>query len=300
MNIKHIVVHGNCADGMASAIILAQCFKNAKVTFGIYGQNEYENILAESGMLFCDIIPPKERTDEFIAVDAIVLDHHKHAKEIVKRYKRHAFGDEVENPGVSGALLAYNNVYVPIMGESEEVKYFAKLAGIRDTWQKDSKYWVDACIQAEALKFYPAEYWLQMPEKLISEEEDIVGEIIYQKKIERIKNSSKECYITKIGEYKVAIFQSEDSSDLSDYLRDNFGINICMGFNYYCRDNKIYIGYSCRSDETFDIGGLAKHFGGSGHSKAAGFRQETNSHDPYIFTRSLILTYLDLRSRSKD
>lgn len=300
--IKHVVVHGNCADGMASAIILAAVYPDAKVTFGIYGQKEYENILAEPGMIFCDIIPPKDRVDEFVAVDAIVLDHHKHAKDIIQKYKFHAFADEKEDPGVSGALLAYKNVYVPMMGEDETLEHFAKLAGIRDTWQKNSQFWVDACIQAETLEFYPGDYWLQGPEVFITDEEEQVGEIIYQKKIKFIEKAAEECYFVKIGEYKAAIFQSQDSSDLSDYLRDNFGTNICMGFNYYCRDNKIYIGYSCRSDGSFDVGALAKHFGGGGHSKASGFRREINyldSVNPYLFTKALIMDYLDQASRLK-
>lgn len=296
-NVKYIVVHGGCPDGMASAIILAQAIPSAEIIFGIYGKTEYEKLGAEKGMLFCDIIPPIKRTDEFVKVDAIVLDHHKHAKDTIKKYKYHDFADEVENAGVSGALLAYWNAYIPLLGENSEVEHFAILAGIRDTWQKDSKYWVDACIQAETLKFYPEDYWLEDPDLLITEDEDKVGEIVYQKRIESVKRNAPECYIYSVNKYKVAIFNTRDSSDLSDYLRDNFDVNICIGFTYYCFDNKTYIGYSCRSDGSFDVGAFAKHFdsNGGGHSKAAGFRKDVDLKDynPYFSTMTMISKYLD-------
>lgn len=295
--IEHIVVHGECADGTASAIILANVFPRANVTFCKYGGDKYESLECKENMIFCDIIPPEARTDEFVKAGAIVLDHHKYAKNIISKYEYHKFADEKEEPGVSGALLAYRHVYVPIFGEDKSVKDFAILAGIRDTWQKDNSFWVDACAQAEVLEFYdPEEYWLEDPILPLTEEEMDLGEVLYNKKIKLSKNIAKESYIKSVGRYKVAVFQTEDASDVSNELVSNYGVNICMGFNYYCKNNQAYIGYSCRSDGSFDVGAMAKHFKGGGHTKASGFRRELkelNEMNPYQFTIDLILKFLE-------
>ena len=107
-NIKTIVTHDKCADGRASALILLDVFPGANVVFCNYNTPEYNDLPATEGMIFCDIVPPAHRVEEFIAVNAIVLDHHKTNKEIVAKFGDNGrFADEATEPGVSGASLAF-------------------------------------------------------------------------------------------------------------------------------------------------------------------------------------------------
>ncbi|NIV35918.1 MAG: hypothetical protein GWN58_42650, partial [Anaerolineae bacterium] len=77
------------------------------------------------------------------------------------------FADEDEEPGVSGATLAFRHVWQVIHMTARchedpylKVERFAELAGIRDTWQTEDSAWDEACAQAEALMFWGLENWI--------------------------------------------------------------------------------------------------------------------------------------------
>lgn len=114
-----IVTHANCMDGLASAMILLDVLPSAKIVFCQYNTPDYLNLPATPNMLFCDITPPRDRAAEFVTAGSIVLDHHKTAKDIVLMFGANGvFGDEIANPGISGAMLAYQQVWVPLISSS--------------------------------------------------------------------------------------------------------------------------------------------------------------------------------------
>ena len=154
--VRTIVSHRNCPDGTASALILHDALAdNGKLNliFAQYGTEALEKIPVEAGMIFCDITPPPDRTQEFVDAGALVLDHHKTAESTVRAYGENGiFSSE---PGVSGAMLAYREVWHPIyltgsehMAFPTNIEGIALLAGIRDTWQKEHVLWLEACHQA--------------------------------------------------------------------------------------------------------------------------------------------------------
>ena len=105
--VKTIVAHEKCPDGIAAALILKDVLPEARVIFCQYSTPEHETLAAEPGMLFADFSPPKARVQEFVDKGAVVLDHHKTAKDIVAAFGDNGvFGDEIAEPGVSGAVLA--------------------------------------------------------------------------------------------------------------------------------------------------------------------------------------------------
>lgn len=163
-SIKTLACHADCPDGLASAMILRQALPSAEVIFVQYNSIEMANLKAEPGILFCDFCPPQDRYREFLEAGAIVLDHHKSTKHIVLEFGENGvYADEKTEPGVSGAVLAFREVWTRMkqpLGFTgflglEEMERFAQLAGIRDTWQKQSPDWEEACAQAAALMFYP-------------------------------------------------------------------------------------------------------------------------------------------------
>ncbi len=168
-HVDTIVVHKDCADGMASAILLHDALPKARVIFVQHATREYVELLAEPGMLFCDIAPPPIRAHEFVAVNAIVLDHHKTSRHVVEKFGLHVFADEEKEPGVSGAVLAFRHVWDQEGNCDETGQHprgrkrasdFAHLAGVRDTWQTKSSFWREACEQQQALLFWPPEHLL--------------------------------------------------------------------------------------------------------------------------------------------
>ena len=85
--VRVIITHANCPDGIASAILLHDALPEAGIRFLTHRTKEYRELPAHAGMLFCDIAPPSERVELFRALGAIVLDHHKSAEALVKRFR---------------------------------------------------------------------------------------------------------------------------------------------------------------------------------------------------------------------
>jgi len=300
-SVKTIVCHANCSDGLASAMILHNVLPDAKIVFLQYNTPELAAFEATEGQLWCDFCPPADRFQEFVAAGAIVLDHHKTAKITVAEFGENGvFADEKDEPGVSGALLAYRHVWVPLaaewhagVGSGKEyariVERLATLAGIRDTWQRQSPDWMAAMAQAEALQFWPKEEWL---------DEDVwdwgekakIGMTLLAKHAEKVDKAVKGSFrFTSSKGNRVLMFQGvSTTSDAAEKIGD--GADIIVGFRYETDAEGHKIVFSLRSHTGFDCSKLAKeHPGGGGHTAAAGFAYRFRAtHDPYLLFEGML------------
>lgn len=288
--IQRVITHDNCPDGMASAILLKGAFPHVEPEFYHHSQKGYLNLVATPGMLFCDIVPPPKRANEFVRAGAVVLDHHKKAQGIVEMFGNNGvFADEKEEPGVSGASLAFREVLKPLLdsqikqskGEEkrrllfilEKAEDFARLAGIRDTWQKDNPDFRKASEQAAMLTFFPWDYWVKRDylDFDFAGEMD-VGKSLLEKRMREATKCANDSLIFETKGYRVAVFNDPDKlcSDVSEIHRNN-GIDVVAGFYYFKDQGQLNITYSLRSNDKFDVGQVANQLGGGGHSKAAGF-----------------------------
>lgn len=176
-----VYTHANCPDGVASAMILKDAFRmlgtSPRIEFLVHGTPEHrkaggENYARGDGWsLFCDIVPHPDVAGLLAKQPrtAIVLDHHKGAEELVRSFgELGVFADEKLEPGVSGAVLAFREVWKPIRlidntSRSEtfdRVRSFAECVGARDTWQtKDPRFqrgqWISKMLMSK-----PASHWL--------------------------------------------------------------------------------------------------------------------------------------------
>lgn len=155
--LKRVVVvytHGKCPDGLASAMILKDAFRmlgtSPRIEFLVHGTPEHQAATDTTEQaLFCDIAP-RAGSGSFLDRSRwpIVLDHHKGAEELVRSFgELGVFADEKLEPGVSGAVLAFREVWSlayehaarrgrhPIDKTYPQVKDFADSVGARDTWQ---------------------------------------------------------------------------------------------------------------------------------------------------------------------
>jgi hypothetical protein len=325
--IKTIVTHANCSDGIASAVILKSVLPKADVIFLQHGTKEQLSIPATEGMIFCDFSPPSTRVQEFLDVGAIVLDHHIKQQGIVAQFGDNGvFAHETENPGVSGAVLAYLEVWLPMV-RSEPHKYlkgvllnndvgsssypllvrkFATLAGIRDTWQKSSTDWNEARALHETLMFYGPEVWLT--DLFPSDSTDPtwrsrmeLGHHLLSKQNLRIEKAKEGVFRTSVSGKVVQIHNDVTiTSDLAEATLP--GTDFILGFSYINETTdsgwpqsigpKIIV--SCRSRNGMDVGEFAKAHGGGGHSAAAGFSLQLKEGDPnpYSYILNLVREYL--------
>jgi oligoribonuclease NrnB/cAMP/cGMP phosphodiesterase (DHH superfamily) len=279
--ITTIVTHKNatnpCPDGIASAIILSYVFPRTSFVFLNQSSKDYLDLPAVPGMLFCDICPPKHRVQEFVNVGAYVLDHHSHSESIVKEFKeRGVFASEVLEPGVSGAVLAYREIYELYFGKDKKEK-FARLAGVRDCWINNSPEWVEACQQACMLEFFGFEYFQKPFIRFPSDSDVKIGEFLYNKKIEKAKETAEKQTIFN-DEIAIVTATGTEVDDVSKVIFETHPeVSIVAGFQHVIDQGNLKIIISLRSCGEVDVGMIAKKYSGGGHKHAAGFSLPTDS-----------------------
>jgi len=288
MTFRKLITHDNCADGLASAMIVRDAFPDIEVVFAQYGQPSLEALPAEEGLLFCDITPPRERVAEFVAAGATVLDHHKHARDIVEAFGvRGVFADEIARPGWCGAVLAYTHLWVPTRWEGlpniDVVSRFAHWTGIRDTWQRDSLEWEAANDLHSVLMGLPREFWLRPGaiSKALGGDMLELGRLFRDKRLDKAQGlAASGCILVRGADNRVwGTFPDSAAytSDVAEALREQ-GVPLCCGWFQQVTNGRLETVLSLRSDGSVDVGALAATFGGGGHSRAAGCRiDESNA-----------------------
>lgn len=297
-NIRTIIVHDECSDGMASAILLHDALPNAEVRFVQYATEAHRSLVASAGMLFCDFSPPRERAAEFVTAGAIVLDHHGTARDIVASFgSRGVFGDEEHEPGVSGAVLALRHVWDPIHAESPHHPFaerFATLAGIRDTWQTANANWQAACAQHQALLAFSNQEWIQLSFDEIAQQWDSrfawLGRVLVRKNKEQVERALAGAFHFENQRLRVLAFDGIAlTSDAAEAARDR--ADLVIGFGFEGVGGLTIMRVSLRSNNDFDVAAIASRYGGGGHRRAAGFALPLGPADPQPFV--LIMRLLD-------
>jgi oligoribonuclease NrnB/cAMP/cGMP phosphodiesterase (DHH superfamily) len=289
--IRTIVVHDDCTDGLASAVLLHDALPDAEVRFVQYGTAAHRELVATRGMLFCDFSPPAERVAEFVAARAIVLDHHRSARGLVAAFaERGVFGDEDSEPGVSGAVLAYRCVWRVLRSQSTHRDFaerLATLAGIRDTWQKDSPLWRAACVQHFALSFLPQDSWMQMSldhiERQWEERFDWVGLRLHDRQEDLVRRTLAKAWRFRSPHgARVIVFDGLGlASDAAEAAREE--ADVVVAFALEVESDRPTLRLSLRSNGALDVSSVARQFGGGGHTKAAGFSVPLDATTPHPF-----------------
>lgn len=297
--VTRIIAHDNCADGLVSAILAKDALPSATIEFMQHNSEAHTTLTPKAGMLFADFAP-NERTPGDVQ-DVIVLDHHRTARPIVESYVNSVFGDENTQPGVCGATLVYEHVWKPLRGDSDFAPFvaqFARLAGVRDTWQRRDTQWHESGVQHATLMFMPSEFWLGMSLQQIASQWDSrfrwIGEVQVRKYEERISKVMVESHrFTTPKGTRVACFEGVRlSSDAAE--RFDKDVDLVIGFSYRVEDGlQAKVILSTRSHTDYDCAAFARAHGGGGHTKAAGCSIAVAPGDlnPYAYIAQLIIAY---------
>jgi hypothetical protein len=302
--VTKIVTHSACPDGIASAMILRDVYPSAEIQFVQYSTPALDELLAEPGMLFCDITPPYNHVMEFIDAGVMVLDHHRTTKDTVAKFGGNGvFGDELEDPGVSGAVLAYRHVWLPMRGNDTDgrvralIEDFATLAGIRDTWQKHHPRWQDAVTQAHALMFLPQESMVKEHSNLGGFLETDWDKYLWAGRI-RGEAFKLECqraidtgfrFVTESGIRVLLVNGTRLASDVSDLV--GHSQDLVMAYKLLCEGNRPKIVFSLRSNSGFDCAKMAEYMGGGGHTRSAGFSIWDPDDNPFDLAQRILQRY---------
>lgn len=307
-SITKIITHGpGCADGVASAVLLHDVIPDAEVRFLQYGTEAYRSQPAEEGLLFCDIAPPAERVQEFVAAGSLCFDHHKTARAVVEAFGENGvFGDETTEPGVCGAVLAFRHVWRPLKSilldqdcQTLTAEAFAALAGVRDTWQRQDPRWRDACSQREMLLFFSD--WLSLPRPIFARN-DIwsqrfgMGALLLARHERAVVETAGKVYrFTSAKGTRVAVFQGVSlSSDVAEFIGPE--VDLVVAFSYECEAGAPKLILSTRSRGDFDCASFCEDLGGGGHTRAAGCSMPVHQRgaavelcgDPYVVVEELV------------
>lgn len=330
--IKKIVAHDNCPDGRASALIIHDVLPDAEIEFVQYQTPRHKTMTPEPGVLFVDFTPWAEREppspesknpamteggkatiQAWVDAGTLVLDHHKGADDILAMFGDHGvFADEKAEPGVSGATLAWREVWAPLYAaarkhlkkgksrddKSTAVEHFARVAGVRDTWQKASPFWEESGNQSAALMFWPWEKLLQAGVHGIAPMLEI-GSVLRQRDFDRDTKTINEAYNFTYKGTRVMCFEGTHTSDIADRAE----ADLIVGWHYLQESDGLKVVFSCRSRGDFSALDFAKAYGGGGHRQAAGFKVSIVKSNtavmlvPYACVELLVGKYLGLDSQ---
>lgn len=295
--VRRIIVHANCPDGRASALILHAALPLATIVEMNYGDPAHEALVAEPGLLFCDFTPPLARLAEFAAAGTIVLDHHD-----VDLAPFGALGVKGDNSKAeSGAALAFREVYAPLFFERLEptptdaaCENIAELAAIRDTWQRDSPVWNLACELSEVLRFVPLADALAMGVVRFMRVADELGPMLRRKALACAQDAAIGAVRWTIAGRRIAVLSSSKVvSDAADVLAAE--VDLVVAFDYVQEPGRVRFKVSLRSSGDVNCTALAKMHGGGGHpsGQTAGFHlpvdtEALGSRAPYARLRTLL------------
>lgn len=289
--VNQIVAHDSCPDGLASALIVREVIPDAQVRFIQYNTEDHRNLAPAPGILFVDFSPFVPSQDgaldrnvlrAWAESGSLVMDHHKTAREIVEAFGPNGvFGDESAEPGVCGAVLAWRHVYCKLASRARQnskkgqmVERFARLAGIRDTWVKNSPDWAEACRQASVLIFMPRERWLEtrLQDHLVDWDDRYgwVGLVLEERHVRSVSKALSGAYrfTTERGTRVVVFEGTHTTSDAAEVEQD---ADLVVGFAGFQDREGYKIVFSTRTRGQFDCARFCKSLGGGGHTKAAGF-----------------------------
>lgn len=336
--VETVYCHGHCPDGLASAMVLQDAFRRLgrkpRIVFLDYGTGEHKAAGIEGPSLFCDITPWRgtlasgSGRSPFGAVhpDTIVLDHHAGAEDIVRNFgAQGVYADAQKEPGVSGTVLAFREVWVPVVNPhwplgvapmAYEVAAFAECVGARDTWQTDAPdgrfergQWITRMLMSR-----PASYWLGGHVPYLDGAEIAVGRELHEQHLQVVASALEQLVAMHVpdGDGLVELFAFQEqaqgfrlTSDVAEALRERGrdGPGVVAGFAWFVDSDGVpKLTYSLRSLGDFDVCAFAKANGGGGHRAAAGFsvapkdapeiRGERWLPDPYAVVRVRLAAHL--------
>lgn len=296
-----IVVHADCPDGLASAMILSNLWPDADVIFCKYNTEEHRGLVGDETQrtIFADFSPHVDTLDSHVHAETVVLDHHIHAKDSVDHMGY--LGVYGENELVeSGARLA-GYVFEMLIGPDSAVEEFAVVAAIHDTWRKHDLLFNQACAQAAALMFYGPDMLLDdsRPPYLLLGELD-TGRLLHRKRLEQAAKAGESAYIIPGWREGVKVAFVNDtqglSSDIAEWLRNNRQVNVVVSYSLEATALSASLGakhmackFSLRSDGSVDVGAIAKSNGGGGHAAAAGFEMPATDIPTALFGAAVVL-----------
>lgn len=286
-HVKKIYSHSSCGDGICSAMICAAAYRETQyeipeIKLIQYDTDEHRNLEPEPNCMFIDITPYSGDWQKWIEFKPVVLDHHDSVK-----YVTEGLGGIYGSSTESGATLAYYHVMEKLTSEllshkaREKWLRLAKLAAIRDTWQKKNEFWINALELSQGMQLFSSKELIEHARQGTVPFEDFYkfGKKLYEKMMRKAELLADGAYIQtsviKKRELKIGFVNCTEKfiSEVCDVLLEKKGCDIAVSYFVLHQDGKQQVAVSIRSrSKDLPVNEVAKIYSGGGHVNAAGFR----------------------------
>lgn len=270
--ITHVVYHGGCYDGFGAAFAVWLTYGDGPKYIPAYHGMKVPKFKEDACVLVCDFSWPRE---EMIALNEQVsllkvLDHHKTAEAELKGLDFAEFDMER-----SGAVMTYE-----YLNPTKMVPGFFLYLQDRDLWT----FRLDMSKQVSmAMRSYPFDFevWSGLENRVNQlKSEGAVCQRLTEQMV------SKMCDHALMGEIaghvvpiaNASVFFSEVGHELCKRYPD------CPFSAYYSDVKSGQRVWGLRAISDFDVGELAKKFGGGGHQAASGFKTDRTALPPLVPT----------------
>ena len=257
-----VFYHGDCMDGFGAAWAVWKKMGDEADYIALFHGSPIPVEVKNKNIIFVDFIPYENVLNKIIAdnISVIAIDHHKTNSEKIKLIPENIF-----DLSKSGAVLAWEYFH------KESAPLLLKYVQDMDLWEWKLENSKEIMIALELVDFN-FESWDMLRMNL--EDQNLKTKLIEEGKLllkyqqilvnDIIKNSGQ---IVEFESYKIfAINSSVFSNEIGNYLAVNH-----PPFAIIWQQKGENTTVSLRSDQTVDVGAIAKKFGGGGHIGAAGF-----------------------------
>lgn len=295
-NIKTVLYHGSCPDGIISREILKKVF-GTSVRYVPYYFDEFKEGEIPSFSLFVDCSPKSHQVEQCLRQGCLIAEHHDsfidsfHKFDEIYQWSMIFGKNEYQESGVTLALTIAG--IVDPTWHDERVHDLEHLISMSDTWKKDDPQFDLARMYAGYISFFSNDFCEDIC-TLTEKEATIRAFGKVQERVQR--NYAKGAILFDVDHLKVAMINGLNMSNAAEMLRSEKNIDLICGFQvqYDDRQQKNITIYSMRSKEDgFDVSAFAKANNGGGHKAAAGFTVAYEmGNDPIDLFRRMVDSYL--------
>jgi oligoribonuclease NrnB/cAMP/cGMP phosphodiesterase (DHH superfamily) len=257
---KYVLYHANCYDGFGAAFSAWKALGDQGVKYIPVSYGEPLPDLKDAEQIFILDFSYHYQILEGIAehIPLVLIDHHKTAKEMLSDWRHHN-ATVIFDMEKSGALLTWNYFHASL------APMLIEHISDRDLW----KFKLPGTAQIhKALVSYPMDFkvWDNLDVETLKNE-GITCERLYTILVDNICDGS---YFIELDGHEIPVVNTTIAwSEIGQELLKRYP-HCSFAASYTVFEKQIM--WSLRSKDEFDVGAIAKKFGGGGHKNAAGFK----------------------------
>lgn len=269
-SIDLVLYHGNCSDGFGAAYSAWKLLGNRAEYIPCYHGGDVPEVTGKK-VVMLDFTFDNATTKRMIeeADSFIVIDHHKSAM-----VELHDINCTIFDMNKSGAMMAWEFFH-----PTKEAPKFIEYIQDRDLWTWELPYSKEF---SAAFDMVPWEFdaYEEFEDASVIDDAIKRGSYIlaYSKTVVKkiVDKATRRVLCIKDKEYDVSIV---NSSHWMSEIGNSLSRECDVAFIYYFDHHTKLYRVSLRAfHEHIDCSEIAKHFGGGGHKKAAGFSLPLNKH----------------------